>query len=149
MIQGALNSGETLGIRIFVVILSSCRATHACFHDTSTVSEKECRARRSLHSIRQHLSLLQDTTRRGILDPSSTYVMCNVYISGPHASARATVEAVVRAMQPLPGQQEEPALARAVQHHATVHLVATLVAVVGSTWPNSCGVRPTTLRTGA
>ena len=71
--------------------------------------------------------------------------ICNVYnayISGPHASARATVEAVVRAMQPLPGQQEEPALARAVQHHATVHLVAILVAVVGSTRPNSCGVRP-------
>ena len=67
--------------------------------------------------------------------------MCNVYISGPHASARATVEAVVRAMQPLPGQQEEPALARAVQHHATVHLVAILVAAMGPARPNSCGVR--------
>ena len=74
--------------------------------------------------------------------------ICNVYnayISGPHASTSATVEAVVRVTQPLPGQQEEPALARAVQHHATVHLVAILVAVVGSTMPNSCGVRTHTL----
>ena len=65
----------------------------------------------------------------------------NAYISGPHASARATVEAVVRVMQPLPGQQEEPALARARQHHATVHLATILDAVMGSTRPSSCGVR--------
>ena len=93
-------------------------------------------------------SLQSDSTcryyriRRGvafeILAVSDVY---NVYISGPHASARATVEAVVRVMQPLPGQQEEPALARAMQHHATVHLVAILDAVMGSTRPNSCGVR--------
>ena len=69
----------------------------------------------------------------------------NAYISGPHASARATVEAVVRVTQPLPGQQEEPALARAMQQHATVHLVAILDAVMGSTRPNSCGVRTHTL----
>ena len=69
--------------------------------------------------------------------------MCirNAYIPGPHASARATVEAVVRVTQPLQGQQEEPALARAMQHHATVHLVAILDAVMGSTRPNSCGVQ--------
>ena len=68
--------------------------------------------------------------------------MCirNAYISGPHASARATVEAVVRVTQPLPGQQEEPPLARAMQQHATVHLVVILDAVMGSTRPNSCGV---------
>ena len=64
----------------------------------------------------------------------------NAYISGPHASASNNVEAVVRVTQPLPGQQEEPALARAMQQHATVHLGVILDAVMGSTRPNSCGV---------